>query len=270
MTTQREIIPAPLPILFGLKPEWEAALHRSADVARFAVEMADLRTADLSGYAAIVPLNLPDHEVLERADLPALPVPRSIRQLCHDKVNLNRRLIDLGFGDHVPRMPDQIPQDLSSNPVILKPRRGAWGRGAALLQAGAKLEVAEAALIEGTHFLQDLVPGRIEYAAHVLVHRGMPCFWQVNEYDMGDKPVVKGIDGKPRASRWLPNVPGQDTLTAILRAIGFDQGTCCVDYRIVDGRVRLFEINPRFGGSLAWHVMPYLEAYLGCLDGRGL
>jgi carbamoylphosphate synthase large subunit len=36
---------------------------------------------------------------------------------------------------------------------------------------------------------------------------------------------------------------------AMLRSINFD-GLCCINYKIVDGRPFIFEINPRFGASL--------------------
>lgn len=114
-------------ILFGLKPNWEAMLRRSADPLRFDITMADLAQADTAGFDAVVPLNLPDHDWLDQAGqgLPALPVPKPMRQLCNDKLNLNQRLIDLGFGDHIPRIHDRLPDDPSAHPVIVKVRVGA-------------------------------------------------------------------------------------------------------------------------------------------------
>lgn len=257
-------------ILFGLQPEWQKGLQFSADPTRFDVVMADLAQTDTSGFDAVVPLSLADHVWLETSGqgLPALPVARRLRRLCNDKLQLNQHLIDLGFRDHVPPMRDSLPKDPSLHPVIIKLRRGAWGKGSTLLlTAPIAAEVTEK-LAAGTHFIQDFTPGRYEYATHVLMHRGVPRLLQTNEYDMGEVPGVKGITHRPLKSRWLAETPGQDVLLRMLAAIGFDQGTCCIDYRMVEGRPVLFEINPRFGGSLSWKVTPYLDRYLACLDGE--
>lgn len=117
----------------------------------------------------------------------------------------------------------------------------------------------------GTHFVQDFVPGRVEHASHVLMHHAKPHLWHSREYDMGAVPVVKGAAHAPQVHRWIADNPGRDVLLRMLQAIGFEDGTCCIDYRMVAGRPVLFEINPRFGGSLASRVSPYLDAYLACL-----
>jgi hypothetical protein len=122
------------------------------------------------------------------------------------------------------------------------------------------------ALEEHSHFIQDYLPGHLEYACHVLMHRGTVQLCQTIEYDMGAVPGVKGVGLRPRKFRWLTETPGQDALFAILKAIGLETGTCCIDYRMVDGIPMLFEINPRVGGSLTWNVAPYLRRYLACLN----
>jgi predicted ATP-grasp superfamily ATP-dependent carboligase len=42
-------------------------------------------------------------------------------------------------------------------------------------------------------------------------------------------------------------------------------GTSCFNYKIADGRPKLFEINPRPGGSLRLDLNAYLDAYLAAL-----
>ncbi len=254
-------------ILFGKKPEWERTLRASADPARFEIVMADLTQAETTGFDAIIPMDLPDHAWLERSGraLPALTVPKALRELCHDKPHLNLRLIALGFSDNVPAMRDELPGDLRAHPVILKARRSAWGRDTQLVLGPPVADEVLGRLAAGTHFLQDYIPGRIEYAAHVLMHRGQPQMWQCRAYEMGDHPVVKGVAHQPVATRPLAEPPGAEVLERILAAIGFHTGTCCIDYRMVEDRPLLFEINPRFGASLCTNVSPYLDAYLACL-----
>lgn len=257
----------PKRILFGLKPEWESGLRQSTNPDLYQIVMADPQKTDLSGFDAIVPLRLLEQDWLENAGrgLPALPVPRHIRRLCHDKLLLNRRLIDLGFGDHIPIMRDRLPADPASQPVIVKARKADWGKDTWLLRDLPVPEAIRTHLSGDSHFIQDYLPGRIEYACHVLMHRGVAQLCQTMEYDMGPVPGVKGVALTPQTYRWLNETPGQSDLLRILAALGFDQGTCCIDYRMVEGRPMLFEINPRVGGSLTWRITPYLARYLACL-----
>ena len=51
------------------------------------------------------------------------------------------------------------------------------------------------------------------------------------------------------------------TFSSILTAIGYE-GLCCFDYKIANGKPKIFEINPRFGGSLG----NYLFSFLNNLD----
>lgn len=47
-------------------------------------------------------------------------------------------------------------------------------------------------------------------------------------------------------------------------ALGFE-GTCCFNYKWEAGALRIFELNPRFGGSLAGDVNAYVAAHLEAL-----
>lgn len=257
----------PKRILFGVKPEWEAGLHASTDPEEFRIVMAELPKAADAGFDAVVPLSLTELDWCETqgAHLPALPTPRPLRRLCHDKLALNRRLIALGFGDHIPLMRDRLPADPARHPVIVKARRAAWGKETWLVHQPEVPEQVQASLLQDSHFIQDYLPGRFEYACHVLMHRGVPQHCQTIEYDMGKLPGVKGVGLRPRAHRWLAETPGQGALFAMLAAIGYTDGTCCIDYRMVEGRPMLFEINPRVGGSLTWNVAAYLRRYLACV-----
>jgi hypothetical protein len=51
-------------------------------------------------------------------------------------------------------------------------------------------------------------------------------------------------------------------------ALGFNTGTCCIDYKIDNGLPKLFEINPRYGASLTGDINRYLKAYLRSLGVR--
>lgn len=64
---------------------------------------------------------------------------------------------------------------------------------------------------------------------------------------------------------FAPGCSDQDRLAEGLEALEFE-GTACVDYRVVSGQPVLFEINPRFGGSLCTDVTSCLDAHITALD----
>jgi predicted ATP-grasp superfamily ATP-dependent carboligase len=49
-----------------------------------------------------------------------------------------------------------------------------------------------------------------------------------------------------------------DIFSDLLNAIGFE-GLCCIDYKVKNGIPYIFEINPRFGGSLSFYFFSFLR-----------
>ena len=57
-----------------------------------------------------------------------------------------------------------------------------------------------------------------------------------------------------------------DSFEAILDAMSYTDGTCCFN-KERDGRLLIFEVNPRFGGSLFRDINTCLVAYTGAVAG---
>jgi len=99
----------------------------------------------------------------------------------------------------------------------------------------------------------------------VLMQGGAARFWLTRRVVMDGSGVVFGHANRPLRREFLAETPARDLWERMLLAIGFTDGTACIDYRLVDGVPQLFEINPRFGASLANRVAPYLDAYAACV-----
>lgn len=263
-------------ILFGLKPDWREVLQAGLSRAGLALHMAALEDEAVEAFDAVVPLTLGDRHYLQGLagqgrKVPALLVDGAVEALCHDKLALNRRLIALGFGPHVPVLFDAWPQAPGDYPVILKLRRDFWGMNSRVVSAPP---CPSEPLDEAQGFLQAYVPGAEEYATHMLLASGRIRFEGSLRYLMTAVPgevYVKGQHRSPLAMTWLEQTPPAwlDLFARMLEAIGFREGTCCIDYRVGDdGRISVFEINPRFGWSLSQRVVPYLESYLAALAER--
>jgi carbamoylphosphate synthase large subunit len=110
--------------------------------------------------------------------------------------------------------------------------------------------------------LTEYIPGTCEYAFHFLAKQGKVLWSGLVEHDhseSGDWPYIRGQNGANGISRTCGEIPRSSVLYAIVDALDFT-GTGCFDFKVVDGTVKLFELNPRPGYSLAFWLNPYLNA----------
>ena len=243
-------------ILFGPHPDWERRITERIDPSRFHVTFADLGTADLASFDLVVPLRLQQLNALWSAGaaVRTLIPSRAVCALCDDKLALARRLQAEGFGPNIPPIFEGDPP----YPHIRKARRGLFGKGCEVILSPDR---DEAPLDPASEFRQACVLGADEYVTHVIRAQGAIRFARTYRYTMDGEHAVRGYREKPllceRAEAGMP----LETLAAMLASIGYE-GTCCLNYKLREGRVMLFEINPRFGGSLVRDVDAYVAAHL--------
>ncbi|RVT97673.1 hypothetical protein EOD42_07610 [Rhodovarius crocodyli] len=220
--------------------------------------MALLSEANLCDADVVVPLTLFDRQCLEGRHSPNAIVPTAASEaLCHDKLAFNLAVMEAGLGKHIPAIVE-VPD---SFPVILKRRRDAWGEHSRILHG-----LPPSALDPAEHFLQAYIPGNEEWATHLLLRNGQVMFEATIRYEMPLGPYVKGIRMGELRSEWQTDeTPHLECFQRILQAVGFTEGTCCFDYRVHEGVPLVFELNPRFGGSLMGQIGPYLDAYRAAL-----
>lgn len=255
-------------VLVGAKTSTFGIMGRCADRARFRLTMGDLATAGLDGFDAVLPLTLEDVAALrlrreggER--VAALLPPAAAVDLCDDKFLLNKRLIRARLARLVPPM---LPAD-APPPYILKRRRDAWGRNSRLVLTAEAAAVAAQRPARGW-FRQALVPGDREHALHVLMRGGQPVFHLLVTHETEPGPYVMGINHSSRAKRFGEGRAELRALLPVLRAAGFEDGLCCIDFKMQDGRPQVFEVNPRLGSSLAEQPDAMLAAYCAAVAER--
>lgn len=242
-------------ILFGNHPTQMPAIARYIDHARFEASFAPLDAVDLSRFDLVVPLRVNQIEAARpgRSILPS----RKLVALCDDKLALNLWLIKQGFGEVVPDLLGPRP---ASFPYIRKTRQGDFGIGCRMIGSAAEDDGED----DPNVFRQRAVAGAQEYVLHILRVRGAIRFHVAYVYDMGQPLGVRGQVDRPASIN--PADPGDAlaTCATILDVMGYE-GTCCFNYKLENGAVRILEINPRFGGSLVGVVTDYLDAHLAAL-----
>lgn len=245
-------------ILFGWKPDWEPVIQAHLDHAAFAGSFGRLEAPDLAAFDCVVPLTLADYAALAanptRAAAAVLhPRPETVA-VCDDKGAFAEFLIQNGFGALVPQT--FAAGETASYPLVIKPRRGAWGEGVRVLRTPADdgLPAEHADLLR-----QAYVPGRVEHVAHMLAVNGRVVFSSVLECVAAHDFQVNG-QGRAVTYRRTADTAGVLHLSAILRKLRYS-GTACFDYKWWGGRPMVFELNPRVGFSLLPHDLNrYLDA----------
>jgi carbamoylphosphate synthase large subunit len=153
-------------------------------------------------------------------------------------------------------------------PCMLKRTDLSASLGVAIVQSAEHLdEVLRTRTFDGhPYILQEMVPGNIEYATYCVCKDGRVLWSCSFATDIGAPIAIKREDNALRreATASSPEVLRQ--IEAVLMPLAFS-GPCNVDYKLAaDGRMQIFEINPRLGGTLMLPAQSgQLRAALNCI-----
>jgi hypothetical protein len=181
--------------------------------------------------------------------------------LCDDKLKLAQFLVEEGFADIVP----PLRAAGAPYPYVWKKRQGWWGIHCHIVKGPQ--DESDLDLNDRDWFSQKFVPGEVEFATHILRVRGEIRYSSTFVHRMANASLVNGVKASPLHSGFIRGCLYLDLFSEILARLDFE-GTACIDYKVVNGRPVIFEINPRFGGSLCADITAYLDAYAGSLEAR--
>ena len=172
-----------------------------------------------------------------------LPDPDTVA-LCDDKLVFAQHLMRRGLDDVVP----SIGPDLSY-PYVLKPRVGEWGTDVVIIENTAQAEAHLEQLTSPEFFRQECVEGDREYTTHFVANEGRLLMAGTLEFRFGTGRYVKGVATPARRQTIVDHAVHDGLLADIVEGLGYT-GIGCSNYKLVDGRPQIFEINPRVGGSM--------------------
>ncbi len=251
-----------------MKPQWEPTLRAQLDHERYDCVFADFLTADLTPFDLVVPLTLKDYAGLA-AQSPAVRAralfpSQEVVSLCHDKLRFNRLLLSTPHAWTIPRLFDDAPPE---PPYVLKRREDEFGAHTHLVRTREDEVQVRQLLTRPAFFAQRYVPGNREYATHILVRRGEPVFQMNVIYEMSNEFYVKNNTFRQNKVTVNHDPTSWSLFFEILAEIGYADGACCFNYKYESEKIQIFELNPRFGGSLNRGINDYLRAYQAALSG---
>jgi predicted ATP-grasp superfamily ATP-dependent carboligase len=246
----------PFHILFSKKEIWDGIISESFNNTQIKVSFEEFSHSDFSKYDLVVPLIVQDIliciEKKHELENQLIPIPSlEAFNICNNKLEFSKILKENNLMDYVPKTGSDIVY-----PYILKKETGEYGATTYVVNnAVEELKYAEL-LNDGLHFKQELVTGNKEYASHIVFKNGKIvshiriCYTYDREQYIQGKVIYvsKGVC-KPKFDA---------EFTKVLEAIKYE-GLCCIDYKVKDGLPKIFEINPRFGGSLTNYFFSLLN-----------
>lgn len=256
-------------VLFGERTDWHENIRGVLKGSAFEVTFGVLDACDLTRYDLVVPLKLDDYFPLRRkresaAGRALFPEWETVA-LCDDKILFNRRMAESGEGESIPTVHASVP---SRFPFILKRSRDEHGAHSHIVRDRDDVERFGALIADDAYFLQDYVEGSTEYTTHLLMRNGEVRYFVNVVFEMESEPYVKGAHFAARSTSLNTDARFLETFKSVLRAVGFETGTCCLNYKLAMGRPKIFEMNPRFGGTLVNDLDRYLRAYSRAVRAR--
>jgi len=245
-----------LKILFSPNYGNEKTLRRAFSLSRHKIRFAAFTPENIRESDLVIPLLIQDVRLLQKSrDLlennPIKIPTEEVVNLCDNKYLFNKTLVEKGFQDFVPKIGTNLPL-----PFMLK-KKVTWAGDDCYLISDAEMQAKYREFIKSDdYFCQEIIGGVNEYATHILFKDGKIAETLTVKYTFYDEIPINGKSGF--AYTRIAKCKCLDTFSSILTAIGYE-GLCCFDYKIVDGKPKIFEINPRFGGSLGNYFFTFLD-----------
>lgn len=179
------------------------------------------------------------------------------------------------FADHVARLglaglcPEGFADAAQARfPCVVKRCDLSAGQGVAVARSRAELDeiLARAPWCGRDVVLQEFIEGVEERTSHCVCQGGRIVFHVSFGFEVAGPDCVR-TPGNVRATRLVrASAAHVAAFEALLRPLGYD-GVCNIDHKLTpDGRLKIFEINPRVGGSLLRdYSLRHRAALLACL-----
>lgn len=253
-------------------PDWMAALGPSAPVwgllpgvtrvSLAAEDPAACLKADAEAglVSVVIPLMEPHIRALGPGG-PALCPPPEVLELLSDKLLFDlhaHRSLGKEMAAHY------AAADEVRYPCVVKCAGLNGGQGVTIAQTAEDLAAAMAqpAWRGMAKTIQAHVPGRREDVTHAVCRDGAVLWHATYRYEMPPGMAIRG----PGTHLSLRRRKTSRKVLGFIRRLASDllyDGPLNLDYRLADGRLQVFEVNPRLGGSL---MMPeHLDDLAGAL-----
>jgi carbamoylphosphate synthase large subunit len=204
----------------------------------------------------VIPLNINDLRELKKyphlTENKLIPTPSiDAIDICDDKYLFIQTMIENGFGDLIPKIGTDLPV-----PFMLKKRVSSSGNSCYFISSPEQQKEYQKLILDPDYFCQQVVGGADEYATHILFKNNKIVSSLTIKYTFFSGLPINGKEKMMYS--YISKCNYLDKFSAILNSIGYE-GLCCFDYKVINGKPQIFEINPRFGGSLSAYFFTFMK-----------
>ena len=232
-----------------------AGLQKVGDVLQIpaASHWTDLPAAGPQDRTVVIPLM--EHDVRdcirnpELRPMALLPTELALLTL-HDKANFARHMLAQGLGEYQPEVYRHTHE--LKFPVALKRTRLNAGVGIARVDNLAQFSRLRTLPQFAGHSVLacEWIEGRVEYVTHAVVVQGRIRWHQSFEYGLEPGQILRRGSSVRNIRPVQVSAHALRVFEAALLPLNYN-GMCNIDFKLTpQGRLKIFEINPRLGGSL--------------------
>lgn len=246
-------------VIYGThSDDWIAALGPTAEVwHRLPFQVSVFHAVD-SDKAIEILNNLPSNAcVIPLLEVHALSMPHrgqslspevKVIEILSDKGKFARWMKRSGYRKYIPKTAEGKP--LRLYPQLVKKKRMNAGQGQIVVSNKAEMKhlVVQSEWISREWISQQAIPSKQEYVWHVLCNNGEVLWSVLMKYTLpGDISIRTSAQAAPTIAT-LPSA-SLEPLFKVMKKLNYT-GPANIDFKLLNGKPILFEINPRLGGSL--------------------
>lgn len=176
-------------------------------------------------------------------------------ELCKDKKIFTEFLIKHGFEKYTIKPPNPFQY-----PYILKKRIDEDGANTVIIYDTVSEDEHRNELNSDEFFTQEYIEGNDEYAMHIIMYKKEVIYYKTMKYTFEQNKFVKGSGCKQYSQTTVDHLRFIDQFKNILNTMNYE-GVCCIDYKLQNGCIKIFEINARMGASLSEYIDEALHTY---------
>jgi len=252
-----------LKILFSDKDDWKIKSEGRYDKNTYDFNYADFSNVkSLRKYDIVIPLYEKDIHILNnrfsKRSSKYLVATNDVVDFCNDKLRFNNFLIKKGFKDNIP----EILSPGAGFPYILKKNLDEWGQNSYIVDTAEKENALVHLAMDSNYFKQKYISGIDEHTTHFIFTNNKLQYHQTFKFTFPKTSFIKGMESPPFKTAVIVPVETAhaDVFEKLLQVINYN-GVGCFDYKIQNDVAKIFELNPRVGGSLPLDLINFLEAY---------
>jgi hypothetical protein len=245
-------------VLFSRKDDWEWRIREK--IRDFVPFFYDFNEINTDHFDLVVPLSIhaqkylnENHKSILRCK--AIVPSNNAIDLCNDKKRFFEFLIKNGFGEFIPKTNENC-----GYPYILKKKIGAWGEGLSVIIDEESERLHAGQLESEEYFRQEYIEAPDEYTTHIIIYDKKIVFHRTFQFTFAEKYFIKGKCFKAIRRKVVDHSHLNHLFGMILNKVEY-QGICCFNYKILKSTVKIFEINPRYGGTMTNFINEALISY---------